>query len=98
MILPQFSLRLLLLLIGLCGVIGLVLAQAMHGGARWAGAALVGVGSLVLAFGGYAATFACFYALARSREAAAASRNPGRRESTDPAPTAPASSESHPTS
>ncbi len=58
MILPKFSLRTLLIATAVCGVLSLVLAQAVRGEAAIAIAFLVAAGSVVLAFGLYCWAFA----------------------------------------
>ena len=62
MLLPKFSIRAMLIATAAFAVLSLVLAQAVRGEAAAAVAFLIGVGSIVLAFGLYCWAFAAAWA------------------------------------
>lgn len=76
MILPKFSLRTLLIGTAVCGVLSLVLAQAIRGEADAALAFLLAAGSVALAFALYAWAFAAAWGVAKLTRSLAQGKQP----------------------
>ena len=64
MVFPQFSLRQLLWLIGLCAIVCLLIAQALHGGGLWVIGLLAAIAAVLAAAAMYGVAFFLLWLIA----------------------------------
>jgi amino acid transporter len=83
MILPQFTLRMVLALMAVLGFVSLIVSRGLQGSA-WAMGVSVALAALVFAFGTYAAAFGLVFVLSRVRNSHSSSPAPSAARAPHP--------------